>query len=118
MSNIGFLRASFILGGGLSVWAAHFTILYAFNALACARGAARAQVGEPNLVAVVATGATMAAAVALTFVIVVAIRTPVAAAHRNDPARFLRFISIAGAGLAGVAIIFNLLAALLIPPCA
>lgn len=86
---------------GVLVWAAHFSVLYGFTALACARGFAPAIPWVTGL----ATLAALAAAVAI------------AAWSFPGRARFASWMTAAIAGLAAVAIVFEGLAIVMVPAC-
>lgn len=86
---------------GVLVWAAHFTVLYGFTALACARGFAPAipwVTGAATLVA-------LAAAIAI------------AAMSFPGRAHFVSWMTAAVAGVAAIAIAFEGLAIVMVPAC-
>ncbi len=89
------------MASGAIVWAAHFTVLYGFTALACARGFSAA---IPWV-----TGAATLAALGAAAVIIA----------RSIPSRahFVSWMTAAIAGLAGVAIVFEGLAIVMVPAC-
>ena len=95
------MRALWI-AAGIGVWALHFAVLYGFTGLACARGWAGA---VPWVVA----GATLAAVAALGL-----------AGWRQWPRRgeFIGWMSLAVAGLALIAIAYEAVPVLIVPPCA
>ena len=85
---------------GVVLWAVHFTVIYGFTALACARGFGSA---APWLVGV----ATVAAGAAAIVIIVT---------HLSS--EFTRWMTAAVAGLALLAIVWEGLPALIVPVCA
>jgi hypothetical protein len=88
------------MASGVMVWALHFTAIYGFTALACARGFGSA---APWVVAV----ATLIAAVLVIVVIVL-----------NLQSEFTRWISAAVAGAALIAIVWEGLTAFMVRhPC-
>jgi hypothetical protein len=119
MEEMGFVRTSLFTMGGLLVWADHFGLAYAFNALACARRFAGLDVLGFGIVPLVVTAATLAALAASGVLFLALLRRGPARAFRDDqPAGdFLRATTIAIAGLSLVAIAWNGLPALIVPPC-
>lgn len=89
------------ISSGILVWGAHFTVLYGFTALACARG-------FPGMIPWVAGAATVAAFAAAAFIL--AISFP----HR---ARFVPWLTGAVAALAAIAIAFEGVALAMVPAC-
>ena len=94
--------AGFWMSSGAIVWAAHFTALYGFTALACARGLAGA-------VPWVASGATLAAIGALGLIAYV---------HAGRRADFKAWMTLAVAGLAFAALIYETVPLFIVPACA
>ncbi len=100
------------------IWAAHFFAVYGLNGLACARGLDTLRVfGFPfvpfAVVAATALALLLAGAVLMTALLG---RGP-AAQVREDPRRFIRWFTAGAAGVALVAILWNGLPALQVPPC-
>jgi hypothetical protein len=85
---------------GIGVWALHFTLIYGFTALACARGFGAA---APWVVGV----ATVIAAAAAVAIIVT-----------HLAAEFTSWMTAAVAGFALLAIVWEGLPALMVPICA
>ena len=89
------------MSSGVIVWALHFTVIYGFTALACARGfgaAAFLVVGAATLVAAAAAGLLILA---------------------NWNGEFTRWMTAAVAGAALLAILWEGMAAFMVPnPCA
>lgn len=114
-----FGRAMIRMLGGLLIWAVHFGVIYGLNALACARGFAELRWLGVGVVAwgiAIATVAALAAVLALTIAAVLNTRRP---GVREDPAsHFLEWMTAAFGGCATVAIVWDALPVLLIPPCA
>ncbi|HYG86638.1 MAG TPA: hypothetical protein VD978_10295 [Azospirillum sp.] len=100
------------------IWAAHFGILYGVNGLACARGLEGVRVLGFPLVPFTVAAAT---AVALLLTGAVLVRALLGSAPSPDasaaPRRFIRWFTAAAAASALVAILWNGLPALQVPPC-
>jgi hypothetical protein len=97
-----FVGATGWIGAGVAVWAAHFTVVYGFTALACAR-----QVTAPiPWVVGVATVVAAAAAAAIA----------VAGLRRRD--RFEPWLGATVAGAAFIAIVWEGLPLFLVTQCA
>ena len=116
-----FVRPLLFLVGGLVVWAAHFGVVYAVNALACARGFAGASVaGWPAVPGAIAL-ATLIAVLALG-AIAWAVRSgrtpalPDGAAPRTR--RFLDHVALTIVGIALLGVVWDAVPAYLLPPCA
>jgi hypothetical protein len=90
------------IASGALVWAAHFTALYGFTALACGRGFAGA-------VPWVAGGATLAAIGALGLI---------AWRHRGRRDEFNAWLTLALAGLALLAVVYETVPLFIVPICA
>jgi hypothetical protein len=120
MADADFIRKSLFMMGGLLVWAAQFTTVYVFNALACARGFAGLRVFGMGVVPFV-VGAVSLLAFGATVVLLLAAlwrRGPVRASREENPADdFLRYTTVAIAALSLVAIPWNALPAFIVPPC-
>jgi hypothetical protein len=101
MSARRFAPAALGLSAAVVVWALHFTALYGGTALACARG-------MPQVVLPAITGATLAAAVALA---VIAVR------GWSRRAVFEHWLSAALAAVALLAVLWEALPVLVVPPC-
>ena len=100
------------------IWAAHFAAIYSLNGLACARGYDGPRLlGFPFVPALV-VGATAVALLLTLLVLMRALLGRGPAAHtREDPRRFVRWFTAAAAGAALIAILWNGLPALQVPPC-
>ncbi|WP_426955788.1 hypothetical protein [Muricoccus radiodurans] len=100
---------------GLLVWAAHFTVLYAGHAVACERGlAAHHWLGLPLVPAVVVA----ATAVALLLLGAIALRAAPAGVEGGEvEPRFTRWFAGAAAAMAGLAVIFQAVPALVLTAC-
>jgi hypothetical protein len=120
MEEASFIPKSLLMVGGMIIWAAQFTLIYSFNTLACTRQFAGVELMGVGVVPLFVMGATLAALAATTGIFLLALR-------RRGPARpprnsnstddFMRFTTMTVAGLASVAIIWNGLPSLLVPPC-
>lgn len=89
------------MSSGAILWAVHFTVLYGFTTLACARGFSSA-------IPWVLGAATLAALGVAAFV--------VARAYPRR-AEFASWFTAALAALAGLAIVFEGFAFVMVPPC-
>ena len=114
-----FVRRMFLMLAGLIIWGAHFTVIYGFNALACARGFARLSVLGIGLVpaTVVALTAVALAAAAAILYIVWRAGPDRLLPERPADGGFLRYMTVAVGLLSIVAIVWSGLPALLVPPC-
>jgi hypothetical protein len=88
------------MGAGVLVWALHFTVVYGFTALACARGFAAAAPWGVGI-------ATVVAALAAAALLVTNLRT-----------EFIRWMTAGIAAFALVAILWEGVSALFVTPCA
>jgi hypothetical protein len=117
MAEAAFIRKSFLVLGGLLVWAAHFGFVYVLNALACARNFQGLQLFGFGIVPAMVALATALAVIAV-LVLMAALRAP---DHTNDGQEasngFLRSLAAAVAFLSLIAIGWSGLPALLVPPC-
>jgi hypothetical protein len=95
------MREALWIPSGSVVWALHFAALYGFTALACARGFAGA-------VPWVAGGATLAALGALTLI---------AWRHLGRRGEFNAWLTLAVAGLALVAVLYETVPLFIVPIC-
>ena len=114
MANRSFLAVLFSVLAGAVIWAIHFTIVYGFTSVACARGLGTGMV--PLTIAVATGVAALAAAV----VMVRSLRPvgPGAPDSNHAPAAdFIRWITAAVAGLALVVMILEGLRVAPVPPC-
>ncbi len=103
MSALGFVDTTLRMTSGILVWAAHFGVIYAFTAVACARG-----------FGAFAPGAVVAASVAAVALLIAAL----APAWRTRQAgEFVDQLALGIGGFALVAIAFETLAALMVPAC-
>lgn len=100
---MSFVASMLQIHAGVMVWALHFTVIYGFTALTCARGLPLATV--PWVMAI----ATVAAVTAC---------TGIALAGLRHAGRFESWMSAALAGLALIAIVWEALPVLLVPICA
>jgi hypothetical protein len=106
----GFTRTTLRMCSGVVIWGAHFTAIYAFAALACARGFAQTQWLGANIIVWVIGGATLIALAAILVMLIPALR-----AARDS---FENWMTAAVAALALVAIVFETLPVLMVPACA
>jgi len=109
---------------GLIIWGLHFTAVYAMTAYVCARGLEEQRVLGFDIIIVAVLGATAVALLAAGFVLFRALRRLRHSTIRlagegseHDP-QFLTWFSAAAALLAIVAILYQGVPTLLVPPCA
>jgi hypothetical protein len=88
------------ISAGPLLWAFHFTVIYAFNALACARGFSQ-------FVPWVIAAATLVLGAAATLLVL-----------RSSREEFVDWLSASLAALSLVAILWQALPVLLVSPCA
>lgn len=104
---------------GLAVWAGHFAAIYASNAVACERGLVGERLlGLPWVVTMVG-GATLVASAALASILLAALPglpRPLYEAGETEP-RFTRWLAAATTVLAGLAVVFEAVPAMVLPPC-
>ncbi len=101
MRTVGFAATALGLSAGIAVWALHFAAIYGVTAVACARGL-------PQVVAPAVAWATFAATAALAVIIVRGYR------RRR---RFEQWLSAALGSLALVAVLWEALPVVVVPPC-
>jgi hypothetical protein len=114
MANRSFLAVLLSMLAGAVIWAIHFTIVYGFTSVACARGLGT------DLVPLTIFVATGVAALAAAVVMVSSLRPVASGAPDSDQASvadFIRWVTAAIAGLALVVIVLEGLTAALVPPC-
>ena len=105
-----FTRIALRIWSGAIIWAIHFTVIYGFAALACARGYADLKVLGMSLVTSGVLGATILALVAA---LAIARR-----ALRSGVESFETWMTASVAGLASLAIVWEGLAAwFILPSC-
>ncbi|WP_119459219.1 hypothetical protein [Rhodospirillaceae bacterium SYSU D60014] len=119
MRTQGFSARLVEMFAGPLIWAAHFLFIYIFQALACARGFADIDLFGVGIVPLTVGVATVAAAVATIFMLLVAMRDlgAIGSAAERDAERFMNWMTAAGAGLSLVAVLWDGLPVLLLPPC-
>lgn len=120
---MGVVGLSPLLGAisALIVWAAHFIVAYGAQATACARGAEGETLFGQPLVPAMVLGVT---AVALLLVGVIGVRAAfrlrsgMAGQEGEDPPQFTLWMTAAAALLAALAIFWETVPVLILPPCA
>lgn len=115
MSARRFTSVILFMTAGLLIWAAQFAILYAFNALACARGFAAATMLGFGVVPLAVTAATLIAVSASAWVLWRGLAADDASADATGA--FVNYTAIGVAVLGIVAVIWNWVPALIVPPC-
>ena len=115
------LRPTLFMLSGLIVWAAHFTLIYGFNAVACARffagttiigfGIVPLGIGVITLIALAALGGIVLGARAQR-------RPSLPGSADEETEGFMWRMSLAVTAISGLGIIWEALPALIVPPCA
>ena len=115
----GFPRSALFVTAGLLVWAADFLFIYAFSALACARGIAHLAVAGIGIVQLASITSTVVAAAATGAVIMVGVRRADMRSRAQTPTPiFIGQLAAIVAILALLAVAFTGLPGLLISqPC-
>jgi hypothetical protein len=120
MGDTVFIRKALFTIGGFLIWGTHFGFLYIFNALACAKrfaGLSYFGFGVVPLMAFILTAIALLAT-ALVLLLGYLRRGPANVPHDDRPVdEFMRYTTIAVAALSLVAIAWNGLPALIVPPC-
>lgn len=109
MAAPGFSRTFLRMLFGPLAWGAHFLFIYGFTGLACARPSWL----DGNLVAWVVCGATLAAFLAI---LLLFLRTGFAGKPHDCPA-FVHWLTLALGGVSILAIAWQTVPVLLLPPC-
>ena len=120
MAERRFTAKMIFMLAGMLIWAAHFTGVYVFNALACARQFADTTVSGFGIVPITVLVSTALALAATGWVLFQALawRGPAGGESRDDPTvGFLRYTTVTIALLSLVAIVWNGVPALFVPPC-
>lgn len=120
MGDTDFIRKSLFMIGGLLIWGTHFGLVYAFNSLACARHFAGENYFGFGIVPLTVVGTTVVALAGVLVVLFLALwrRGPARASHDQKPVNdFMRYTTMTIAALSFVAIAWNALPALIVPPC-
>lgn len=120
MREQAFLRPLLFMLAGLLVWAAHFAVLYAINALACARGFANGMALGVGIVPLAISAATLLALAVLGWIVFGALsgsRPHVPASAEHQTSVFMRFVALTVAGISFVAIVYETVPAFIVPPC-
>ena len=118
MAARGFSIQILFVMSGLIVWGVHLLAVYTVNALACARGFADMDVLGIGIAPFTIVVLGLVSLVVLAGLAAVAVRErgPFSADEGQEQS-FLRFLTIAIAGLSGVAVVWETIPAFLIPPC-
>ena len=117
-----FIRPMLFMHAGLLVWAAHFSALYALNALVCARGLAAVSLGGFPIVPLAITVLTLVAVAGIAAAAYLAWkgRQPVMPERSGGPeaARFVRDTTLLVCGIGMVGVVWDALPAFIVPACA
>lgn len=111
---------TFLLFGGLLIWAAHFMTVYSANAIACERGFADLRIWNAGVVPLTVMLVTIVALSAAAYLLLSALswQGPLSGEARNDPGTaFLRQVAVALTLFSMVAIVLSALPSLIVPPC-
>lgn len=112
------VRPLLFMLSGLLIWAAHFTLIYSFTALACARRFADVAVFGVGVVPLVVGIATLLAMVALVAILQRAVHRPSAAdGEARANSSFVHYVAAAATVLALVGVLWEMVPILLIPAC-
>ncbi len=120
MNDTDLIRKSLFMVGGLIVWAVQFTVIYGFNAIACARRFHEVDILGMGVVPLVVTAATVVAVLVTAAILLAAYRRigPARDARDDKPVNdFMRYTTITIAALSLVAIVWNGVPALIVPSC-
>ena len=109
MEHRRFWLVSLHMFSGVIIWAVHFTAIYGFTALACARGFQTLQWLGIGIVPWAVSGATLVAASATLAILVPALRTA--------RASFESWMTAGVAALALIAILWETLPVMMVPVC-
>lgn len=113
-----FARATLLMISGLLIWAAHFALIYAFTALACARRFWELSWLGVAVVPWLVGFATVAAVGALLAIGARSLRQAHSKTGVANASQFCRWMTVAIAWLAVLAIVWQVLPVLLVPTCA
>ncbi len=120
MGDTDFIRKSLFMIGGLLIWGAHFGLIYAFNSLACTRHFASQSYFGFGIVTLTVIGTTIVALGGVFVILLLAFwrRGPARASRDQKPVNhFMRYTTMTIAALSLVAVAWNGLPALMVPPC-
>jgi len=121
MAEQRFGSKTFLIFGGLLIWAAHFMFVYSTNAVVCARNLDDITILGAELAPFIVMLATLAALAVACYVLYAAVAWggPLRGESRNDPgSAFIRQITIVLTLLSIVAILWTALPSLIVSPCA
>lgn len=107
-----FTLTTMFICGGLLIWAADFLLVYVIAAIACAKGFASGTIAGVPFVAFVATLITLGAIAATVLLLRIAIRK--LRAHTQEANRFIYALTASIAGMAILAMFYNVLPAWLL----
>jgi hypothetical protein len=120
MADRSFVAVLVTMLAGALIWAIHFTVIYGFISVSCARGLADTEVLGMDVVRFTVLVATSVAALAVLAVAVYSLRSPDRPSSHGNRApiwQFVRWLTAAVAGLALVFIVMEGMTAALVPPC-
>ena len=111
-----FTPTTFLVLGGLLVWMANFVVVYVFAAVACARGFADASLLGWPIVTLVTLLASLIAG-AITVLIARRGYRMHSAVEMDEHTRFIGFVTLAGGGLALVALVLLVMPVMVTRAC-
>jgi hypothetical protein len=120
MADRSFVAVLLTMLAGALIWAIHFTIIYGFTSLACARSLAEVEVLGMDVVRLTVLVATGVAVLAVLVVVGRFLPSPDRRPSEGNRAsiwQFVRWLTAAVAGLALVFIVMEGMTAALVPPC-
>lgn len=105
------------LVAGLLIWVVHLSVIYAASGLYCARPSLRAEMAGLPWLGWLIGATTLIAVAALVAVALTAFRGSTAGSTGIDR-RFFDWVTLAVAGLSLLAVVWQALPLLIVPPCA
>lgn len=120
MAERRFTAKTFLLFGGLLIWAAHFMFVYSANAVACQRGLENVRILGIGLIPFTVVLATLVALAVAGYVLAMAMGWlgPLRGESQNDPSStFLSQITVVLTLISMIAITQSALPSLVVSPC-
>lgn len=111
----GVVTIGFVAAGGLLIWALHFTLIYAFNTLACTRTFSQKEFGGTPIVPLVVGVATLVSIFVMIGVLFWVSRNRLD--DDEDTEHFLKVSTSAVVLLSIIAVFWNAVPAFIVPVC-
>lgn len=105
------------IAAGFALWAVHFTLIYAINAVACERGLEGATLLGLPWVPVLVVMATLLVLLPLALLLRSAVGTPRLTGGGEAEPGFSHWFTAAAAAYAMLAVLFQAAPSLVLPPC-